>query len=176
LEMTRPLIALLLALILIAPSFGRADEITPPLGVSWGEQEDHLQQRLAGAKAKIVERRIVAGRDMWTVEGLVQANLRRTVFYFRDHGLVEVEFQYQNDQWIDTDYDRLLTDLRQRIERRFGEGRLISRSKTTQGDVTQNLVGYEWNKNNAAIQVIYFSAESPSQVYRTVSLHYKALD
>ena len=54
--------------------------------------------------------------------------------------------------------------------------RLIARSKTPQGDVTQSLVGYEWNKNNAAIQIIYFAAENSAHAYRTVSLHYKLLN
>ena len=155
------------------PRIVRADEITPPLGVEWGEPQDQLERRLQGAKAKIVERRMLGGRDVWTVEGLIQANLKRTLFYFRSGALVEVEFKYQNDKWTYPDYDRLVTDLRQRIEKRFGPGRLIARSKTPQGDITQSLVGYEWSRNNASIQVIYFSAENPSQSYRTVSLHYK---
>ena len=175
--MFRHLFALfLLAWPLVAPGLVRADEITPPLGVNWDEQEAHLERRLKEAKAKIVERRTVQGRDVWTVEGLVQANLRRTVFYFRGGGLVEVEFQYQNEKWADTDYDHLLSDLRQRIEQHFGSGKLIARSKTPQGDVTQSLVGYEWNKNNAAIQIIYFAAENSAHAYRTVSLHYKLLN
>ena len=97
------------------------------------------------------------------------------MFYFRGNGLVEVEFQYQNDQWTELDYDRLVTDLRQRIEKRFGPGKLIARSRSPGGEVTQSLVGYEWNRNNAAIQVIYFSAENALHSYRTVSLHYKRL-
>ena len=164
------------AWLLGAPCLVRADEITPPLGVDWGEQESHLERRLRDAKATIVDRHYAGGRDMWTVEGLVQANLKRTVFYFRGNGLVEVEFQYENDKWTDWDYDRLLIDLRQRIEKRFGEGKLIARSKKPEGAVTQSLVGYEWNRNNASIQVIYFAAEDAINAYRTVSLHYKRLD
>ena len=158
------------------PRGARSQDIQPPFGLEWGEQEERLQQRLAGAKAKIVERRVVGGRDMWTVEGLIQTNLRRTVFYFRNTGLVEVELQYQNADWIDSDYNSFLGQLRLKVEARYGPGKLIARSKSPEGDVTQTLVGYEWNRNNTAIQVIYFCAESPSQVYRTVSLHYKTLE
>lgn len=175
--MTRPVLALTLLLwCSAAPGILRADEITPPLGVDWGEAENHLERRLLGAKAKIVEKRVVDGRDMWTVEGLIQANLRRTVFYFKNGGLSEVEFQYQNDQWAEVDYDRLLSDLRQKLDARFGAGKLVARTKTPQGDVMESLVGYQWSKGTAAIQVIYFGAESPTQAYRTVSLHYKALE
>ena len=172
--MIRQLIALsILTWFLVVHPRVRADEITPPLGVDWGEQEDHLERRLHSAKAKVVEKRMIEGRDRWTVEGLVQANLRRTVFYFRSGGLVEVEFQYESDKWVESDYSNLMSELRQRIEKRFGPGKIIARSKSPQGDVTQSLVGYEWNQNNAAIQVIYFSAENATNVYRTVSLHYK---
>jgi len=153
----------------------RAEEIAPPLGVEWGEQKEHIERRLQSAKAKVVERRVVNGRDAWTVEGLAQANLRRTLFYFRGGGLVEVEFQYQNDKWAEASYNELLGDLRQRIEKHFGDGKLIARSKTPGAEVTQTLVGYEWNKNNAAIQLIYFAAESAANAYRTLSLHYKTI-
>lgn len=151
------------------------EEITPPFNLQWGEAEEHLARLLAGAKATIVEKRVLEGRDMWTVEGLVQTNLKRTVFYFRNGGLVEVELQYQNADWIDSDYNSFVSQLRMKIEKRFGDGKIIARSKTPHGDVTQTLVGYQWNKNGCAIEVIYFCAESPSQVYRTVSLHYKTL-
>ena len=175
--MIRHITALFLAFWLLCASRpASADEIVPPIGVNWGEQEDHLERRLHDAKAKIVDRHVAGGRDVWTVEGLVQANLRRTIFYFRGGGLVEVEFQYQNEKWIESDYDHLLIDLRQRIEKRFGEGKLIARSKKPEGTVTQSLVGYEWNRNNAAIQIVYFAAEDAKNAYRAVSLHYKVLD
>jgi hypothetical protein len=39
----------------------------------------------------------------------------------------------------------------------------------------QTLVGYKWDENNTAIQLFYFSAETATQSYRTVSVHYKWL-
>ena len=65
--------------------------------------------------------------------------------------------------------------LRQSLEAKYGTGKLIARSKNPQGDVLQTLTGYEWVQTSNAIQLVYFSAESPSQVFRMVSLHYKAL-
>jgi len=146
----------------------------PPFGLEWGESQERMHNLITGAKAKVVERRVLDGRNMWVVEGLVQTNLRRTIFYFRDGGLVEVELQYQNQNWIDSDYNRFLGELRGKIESRFGDGKLITRSKTPVGDVTQTLVGYRWARGETQMEVIYFAAENPSQVYRTVSLHYKA--
>ena len=174
--MNRTILMLLLALCLAAPAhLGAAEQIEPPFGLSWGMTKDRITTLLKGAGAKIMEKRIVAGRDAWNVEGLVQNNLRRTVFFFRNDGLVEVELQYQNSAWLDADYNTFMSQLRMNLESKFGEGKLIARSKNPQGDVMQSLTGYEWVQPSSAIQLVYFSAESPSQIYRLVSLHYKAL-
>lgn len=173
----RALLALLLAwgIATATPPARAVEEIAPPFGLNWGVTKDRLTSLLKGANAKVIEKRIVSGRDMWTVEGLIQANLRRTVFYFRNDGLVEIELQYQNSAWLDSDYNSFLGQLRQSLESRYGAGKLIARSKNPQGDVIQTLTGYEWVQTSSAIQLVYFSAESPSQVFRLVSLHYKAL-
>jgi hypothetical protein len=121
-----------------------------------------------------VERRDVAGRDAWTVEGLVQASLKRTLFYFRGGQLVEVELQYQNADWDTYKYDDFMSQVRQRIEQKYGAGQVLARSKTPEGDVVQTIVGYKWTQNSTAIELIYFCAENASQIYRTISVHYKA--
>lgn len=176
-----PYLALLLSLILwpLALTPARAQQenagIMAPFGLSWGEAEPRLSKMITGANAKIVEKRTVADRQLWVVEGLVQTNLKRTLFYFRNGGLDEVELQYQNDEWIESHYSDFLGQLRLKVERRFGPGRLLVRAKSPVGDVTQTIVGYTWAKGESQLEVIYFSAETASQVYRTVSLHYKAL-
>ena len=76
-----------------------ADEIPPPFGLQWGESGERLTKLLQGAKAQIVEKHMVADREAWTVEGLLQQGLKRTVFYFRNNALVEVELQYQSPDW-----------------------------------------------------------------------------
>ena len=173
----RALLALILAwgIALATPPARAVEEISPPFGLSWGVTKNRLSSLLTGANAKVVEKRIVSGRDMWTVEGLIQTNLRRTVFYFRNDGLVEIELQYQNSAWLDSDYNSFLGLLRMSLESKYGAGKLIARSKNPQGDVIQTLTGYEWTQTTNAIQLVYFSAESPSQIFRMVSLHYKAL-
>ena len=174
--MNRFLLALLLALVLATPGPLRAaDSIEPPFGLSWGITKERLAPLLQGANAKIVEKRVVSGRDAWEVEGLIQSNLKRTVFFFHNDGLVEVELQYQNNSWLDAEYNSFMGQLRTSLESKFGPGKLIARSKTPKGDVMQTLTGYEWGQSASAIQLIYFSAESSSQVFRMVSLHYKAL-
>ena len=174
--MTRALSNWLLALLLILAPGPRAcaEEIKPPFNLRWGETADRLERLLKGAKATIVARRTIEGREAWDVEGLVQAGLKRTVFYFTGGELVEVELQYQKDDWDEAKYDGFMGDIRRRLEQRYGQGQLVARKKEPSGDVMQTLVGWKWNQNNTAIELVYFSAQSPSQVFRTLSVHYKA--
>ncbi len=162
-----------LLFILTAPRPGNAEEIKPPFNLRWGETSERLERLLKGAKARIVARRTVQGREAWDVEGLVQAGLKRTVFYFIGGELVEVELQYQREDWDEAKYDGFMGDVRRRLEQRYGQSQLITRKKEPEGDVMQTLVGWKWNQNNTAIELIYFSAQGPSQVFRTLSVHYK---
>ena len=145
----------------------------PRFGLEWGESAERMENLLKGAKAAIVDRHDVAGRQAWTVEGLIQQGLSRTVFYFRDGQLVEVELQYQSPDWDVAKYDDFMAQVRRRIEQKFGAGQLIAREREPLGEVMQTLVGYKWSENNTAIQLFYFSAETSTQSYRTVSVHYK---
>jgi hypothetical protein len=152
-----------------------ADEIPPPFGLQWGTTDDRLSKLLEGAKAKVTDKHTVQGRDAWTVEGLVQPGLKRTVFYFKTGALVEVELQYENTAWDAVKYDDFMAQVRRRIEQKYGLGQLIARTKTPQGDVIQTVIGYKWNQNNTALELIYFCAEKAGQSYRTVSVHYKGI-
>jgi len=162
-------------LLLLTPVAGRcADEmIKPPFNLRWGETAERLERLLKVAKATIIARRTVEGREAWDVEGLMQVGLKRTVFYFVGGELVEVELQYQKDDWDEAKYDGFMGDVRRRLEQRYGQGQLIARKKQPNGEVMQTLVGWKWNQNNTAIELVYFSAQSPSQVFRTLSVHYK---
>ncbi len=115
---------------------------------------------------------MVADREAWTVEGLLQQGLKRAVFYFKTGSLVEVELQYQSPDWDIVKYDDFMSAVRKRIEQKYGAGQLIAKTREPQGDVMQTILGYKWNQNNTAIELIY-SAENGTQSYRTVSVHYK---
>lgn len=173
--MSRFVLCLLLAFCCVIPAELRAaDQIVPPFGLAWGINKERLATLLKGANAKVVQRRVVGGRDVWEVEGLVQSHLHQTVFFFKADGLVEVELQYQDNSWLDADYNSFMGQLRTNLENKFGAGKLIARSKNPLGEVMQTITGYEWVQPGNAIQLVYFSAESPSQVFRMVSLHYKS--
>ena len=122
--------------------------------------------------------------------------LRRVMFYFvggditREKGkdaklrerlaagqLVEVELQYEQEGWGEDQYGVCLGEKRQMLERLYGQGQQLVRSTspTADGQASQTLVGYKWNKNNTAVELIYFnvSANSKPQQFHTLSLHYK---
>ncbi len=148
-------------------------EIRPPFGLGWGESASRLDGLLAAAKASVVERRLVGARECWVVEGLEQPNLKRTLFYFAGGTLAEVELQYQNRDWQATQYEAFLSQVRTRIEQRYGTGKLIARSKAPEKEVMQTVIGYQWNQPGTALQIFYYSAEAGVRSWRTVSLHYK---
>ena len=174
--MLKKLLWAIAILLLAGRTLSRAEEISPPFGLRWGESSQKLEHLLAGAKATIVDRHLVDGKEAWDVEGLLQTGLRRTIFYFHRGELVEVELQYQQEGWDDERYTNLMTEVRKRLEQKYGEGQLIARrtEQAPESDVTQKLIGYKWNQNNTAIELVYFAAiNTASQSYRTLSVHYK---
>ena len=159
---------------LLAP--GRAaQDITPPFDLAWGEASERVGRKLDAAKATVVERRRgdVGGGEAWHVEGIKQPGLKRAVFYFRAAGLTGVELQYSKDEWAQKEYDEYMGRWRRLLDQRFGPGPLIARKTEPNGDVTQTVVGWKWNQNNAAIELFYYAAEKGTQKFRTLSVHYK---
>ena len=161
----------------VAQAKGTAEnprEITPPYGLTWGETSDRLERLLLGAKAKIVAKRELGkDREAWDVEGLLQTGLKRSVFYFQKGELVQVELQYQNEDWTPTKYDDFMGKVRRSIEQKYGAGQQIIRKTEPEGHVMQTIVGYKWNVNNTALELYYYAAENDQNVFRTLSVHYK---
>ncbi len=176
--MLKILVRLIAVLLLASTSLFAVEEINPPFGLRWGETSQRLERLLLGAKATIVDRRLIDGKEAWEVEGLLQTGLKRTIFYFHRGELVEVELQYQQEGWDDVRYTNLMGDVRKRLEQKYGEGQLIARrtEQAPEADVTEKLIGYKWNQNNTAIELVYFSAvkATSSESYRTLSVHYKS--
>ncbi|HEX8309947.1 MAG TPA: hypothetical protein VF614_01440 [Chthoniobacteraceae bacterium] len=175
----RPDALIAAGILLLFPIASQAvEEIKPPFKLTWGETTARLERLLQGAKTKIIERRMVEGREAWDVEGIVQPGLRRTVFYFRQGELVEVELQYQKEEWDQAKYDQYMGEMRRSIEAKYGQGQLIARKTEVIGDVTQTVVGYKWNQNNTALELFFYSAQNvqdAAQTFRTLSVHYRSL-
>lgn len=172
--MNAPRLICVALLLLVAAPVSRADEIKPPFGLVWNETAARLEKMLRGAKARIVDKRPVQGGLVaWDVDGLAQTGLKRTIFYFRNDELAEVELIYQRDDWEQRDYDTFMSQVRQAIQRNYGEGQQIVRKTEPVQEVVQTIVGYKWNQNNAAVELFYFSAQNGQNMFRTISVHYK---
>ncbi len=177
LTMNRLRLPLLAALLLGIAGVARAqaEEIKPPFGLHWGETTTRMERLLDGAKAKVVERRKVEGRDVWEVSGILSNDLQRTLFYFTGDQLVEVELQYKTADWDEEKYNTFMAEVRKKLEVKYGEPELIAKREEPLGEVMQKVIGWKWNRNSAAIELFYFSARNATQVFRTLSVHYKTL-
>jgi hypothetical protein len=167
------LVAGLLGLGVVRPAYSQ--NISPPFGLHWAEGRKEITKAVSRAGARIVDKSTVEGREAWTIEGLVQPALQRTIVYFdSDQELVEVELQYQHSDWDLVAYEEFLRGARQLLEARYGPATVLAKEKKPQGDVMQTVVGYQWKKPSGSIQLFFFSAERNNDIYRSVSLHYRA--
>jgi hypothetical protein len=152
-----------------------SEQVSPPFGFHWAEGPKQIVKAIARAGARIVDKSMVEGRETWTIEGLIQPALQRTIVYFGDDkDLVEVELQYQQADWDLVAYEEFLNNARQRLEDRYGPATVLAKDKKPEGDVMQTIVGYEWKKPSGRIQLFFFSAERNNDIYRSVSLHYRS--
>jgi hypothetical protein len=151
------------------------DQISPPFGFTWGESEKEIEKTITRAQARIVNRDTVQGREAWTVEGLIQPALKRTIIYFgSEKTLVEVELQYEHPDWNLTAYEDFLNSAKQRLEAKYGPPTVLARDKKPEGDVMETVVGYLWQQSGSSVQLFFYSAERNNDIYRSVSLHYRA--
>ena len=158
-----------------APSTHAAEELLPPFGFRWNDSTARVEAVLNGAKAKIVSRDKKENHDIWTVEGLVHPGLKRTLFTFKNGALFGVELQYEYaDRTIEW-YNTRMGEIRRYFDGKFGTGKLVSRTRDNDSEVIQTLVGYQWIIGTTMLELFYFSAERGQNVYRTISVNYKAL-
>jgi len=150
------------------------DELLPPFGFRWNDSMARVDAVLHGARAKIASREKKDNREIWTVEGLVHPGLKRTLFTFRNRALVEVELQYEYDRGVEW-YNQRMGEIRKYFDEKYGTGKLVSRSRDTDTDVIQTLVGYQWMVGATMLELFYFSAQHDALLYRTISVDYKAL-
>jgi hypothetical protein len=166
---------LALVLLLIPQSAKALDEIPPPFGFKWNDLTGRVEALLKGAKAKIVTREKKQHNEVWTVEGLVQPGLKRTLFTFREGFLVEIELQYEYEDWTIERYNDRMGEIRRYFDAKFGVGKLVSRSRDTDTDVIQTLVGYQWMVGSTMLELFYFSAQRDALLFRTITVDYKMI-
>jgi len=171
----RLLVSIAFGLVVCAHSVAALDDIPPPFGFRWNDPSAKVEQVLVAAKAKIVSREPKEKREIWTVEGLVQPGLKRTLFEFKEGFLAEVELQYEYDKWSIENYNDRMGEIRRYFDAKFGTGKLVSRTRDTDSDVIQTLVGYQWIVGGTMLELFYFSAQRDPLVYRTITVTYKAM-
>jgi hypothetical protein len=151
------------------------EQIHPPFGLSWGQTQKSIENLFSQSGAKIVNRALIQGRDAWTVEGLAQPGLKRAIVYFgTGKTLVEVELQYEHPDWDLVAYEAFLNSARKRLESKYGPPVTLARYKKPEGDVMETVVGYQWQQAKSSLELFFYSAERNADIYRTVSLHYRA--
>jgi hypothetical protein len=173
-NMPRVLIAFIF-LIFAASTSRAADELLPPFGFRWNDSMSRVEAVLKGAKATIVSREKKENREVWTVEGLVHPGLKRTLFTFKGAALFGVELQYEYPDWSIERYNERMGEIRRYFDAKYGTGKLVSRTRDTDSDVIQTLVGYQWTIGATMLELFYFSAQHDQLVFRTISVDYKAL-
>ncbi len=171
----RPALFSILFLFLVSAQTRGAEELLPPFGFRWNDSMPKVEAVLNGAKARIVAREKKENREVWTVEGLVHPGLKRTLFTFKQGSLFGVELQYQYPDRTIEWYNERMGTIRRYFDAKFGTGKLVSRSRDTDSDVIQTLVGYQWMVGTTMLELFYFSAERGPNLYRTISVDYKAL-
>jgi hypothetical protein len=164
-----------LALLISSSSLFAIDDIPPPFGFRWKDSKERVESVLKGAKAKIVSREKKENREIWTVEALVQPGLKRTLFNFREGQLAEVELQYEYPDWSIERYNERMGEIRRYFDGKFGTGKLVSRSRDTDTDVIQTLVGYQWMIGGTMLELFYFSAQRDPLIFRTITVDYKLI-
>jgi hypothetical protein len=165
----------LMANLFVPRSARGADELLPPFGFRWNDSMPRVEAVLNGAKARIVAREKKENREVWTVEGLIHPGLKRTLFTFKQGSLYGVELQYEYPDRTIEWYNQRMGEIRRYFDAKFGTGKLVSRSRDTDSDVIQTLVGYQWMVGTTMLELFYFSAERGADLYRTISVDYKAL-
>ncbi len=164
------------ALLLLLPICSSlADEVPPPFGFRWNDSSVRVDRVLNGAKAKVIAREKKDAGEVWTVEGLIHPGLKRTLFSFKSGLLNQVELQYEYPDWTLEHYNSRMGEIRRYFDERYGVGRLISRARDNQTDIIQTLVGYQWVVGKSALELFFFSAQKEPNIYRNITVTYKAL-
>src|SRR5215467_12342873 len=169
------LIGVIVSIVLSAQHACATDELVPPFGFRWNDSMARVEAVLHGAKAKLVSREKKENREVWTVEGLVHPGLKRTLFTFKQRALVAVELQYEYPDWSIERYNQRMGEIRKYFDEKYGTGKLVSRSRDTDTEVIQTLVGYQWMVGATMLELFYFSAQHGALLYRTITVDYKAM-
>lgn len=170
----RPTLLILLALLLGAAPAAAMQEIKAPFGMQWGEPVGRIKEVVTKAKAKVVAERTAGTRDVVVVEGIVQDGLKRTLFYFSNGGLSEVELQYDREGWGDEKVASWVATIKREADRKYGPGRTYADETGNENGLRHSLKGWMWVQNFVSLRLVHYTAQQDNEKMRRVSLHYCA--
>jgi uncharacterized protein YdeI (BOF family) len=170
----RGVVFALCALLLPILPAAAQQEIKAPFGMQWGEPVGRIKEVVTKAKAKVVEERSAGQREVIVVEGIVQEGLKRTLFYFRDGGLSEVELQYDRKEWDDEKVAAWVATIKREADRKYGPGRVFADETGNENGLRHKLKGWMWPQNFVSLRLVHYAAQKENEKMRRVSLHYCA--
>ena len=147
-------------------------EIKAPFGMQWGESVERIKEVVGKAKAQVVEEKVTGNRDVLVVEGIVQEGLKRTLFYFAEGGLSEVELQYDRAGWDEARVASWVSIIKQQADRKYGPGRLFAEDRGEKDGLQHSLRGWIWVQNFVSLRLVHYTAQQGDERMRRVSLHY----
>lgn len=149
-------------------------EIKAPFGMQWGETPARIKDVVGKGGAKVVEERTSGGRDVIVVDGIVQEGLKRTLFYFTNGGLSEVELQYDREKWDEAKVAEWVSTIKASWDKKYGAGRLYADDKGDENGLVHSLKGWMWVQNFVSLRLVYYTAQKGDEKMRRVSVHYCA--
>lgn len=162
------------ALLAAAPPLVAQQEIKAPFGMQWGEPVGRIKEVVTKAKAKVVEERTAGSREVLVVEGIVQEGLKRTLFYFTNGGLSEVELQYDREKWDDDKVVSWVNTIKREADRKYGPSRVYADERGDENGFRHSLKGWMWVQNFVSLRLVHYTARQGDDKMRRVSLHYCA--
>ena len=160
------------ALLSVATEAPAQQEIKAPFGMQWGESVERIKEVVGKAKAKVVEEKVVGERDVLVVEGIVQEGLKRTLFYFREGGLSEVELQYDRKDWDEPRVASWVTTIKQQADKKYGPGRIFADDRGEKDGLRHTLRAWIWVQDFVSLRLVHYTAQQGEERMRRVSLHY----
>jgi len=106
------------------------------------------------------------------VEGIVQEGLKRTLFYFSEGGLSEVELQYDREEWDEARVSSWVTTIKQQADKKYGPGRIFADDRGEKESLRHTLRAWIWVQNFVSLRLVHYTAQQDGQRMRRVSLHY----
>jgi hypothetical protein len=105
-------------------------------------------------------------------DGIVQEGLKRTLFYFEEGGLSEVELQYDREGWDDARVGSWVSTIKTQADRKYGPGRLFADENGNENGLRHTLKAWMWPQNFVSLRLVHYTAQKGNDKMRRVSLHY----